>query len=659
MKINKYILAFTAFVMMLFAACSPEDNSLGSKNLTSADLAQGLAFTITPDTDNPNIIHLKSLLSGYTVIWETPQGRSQSSDVDLKIPFPGDYYVRFGVETRGGIVFSDSTKFTVSTTYLGFVSDKLWTCLSGGVGKSKKWIPNDYAYVDADGYKMAAGELTYADPSTTVEYNNWAANWDPGKGVTGDAGIFNSSMTFSLSEKDGAKVSIVNETSGATENTRGTYMLDADNHTLTFNDCSILHTQSWDSKSSNWSIKLKVLKLTDNFLQLAIWRDTSTEGTWWMVLNFVSEDFKNNYVKEEPTITLPDNWQNSMQQSVITTVKWTLNTESPYNWVKSDGTFENSWNSPADYPNWGQGTWSADRLSNFSMTLNSADKSVTFTDIEGKETSGTYSIGDDGWITFTDVQVPSFDITTGGGWSIGFAGEGNTKLRVIKLLYNAVGAVSGMWVGKWNKEGEYTAYRLDASTGAAAADPYAAWNSALSGKTFTMDPSWFCDWTTGFDVSTGWTSSASFEKDGTYPDAWCYDATTKAVITTSRLSFTGKGKNMQATLKYTKADGTAVSESGAVTIDTDNNTVTFAYPLVDLTGATGAWMGNDNAAYGAYWSTKACAANEWIFANHGGSNLTTVSTNGFWLGRVTNALALGTKDSKDELLLFHWIPVSE
>lgn len=651
-------MALVAVCALLFAACSPDDYSLGDKNISKADLLEGTAFTVTEDASTPNLFHLQSLLpSGYTVLWDTPQGRSQQPQMDLSFPFPGTQYIRFGVETRGGVVYSDSVAINVKNTNLAFVSDDLWTYLSGGVGKSKTWVPNDYEYMDpATGKKFAAGELAYADPSTTVEFGNWAANWDPGKGITADDGIFTSSMTFGLDAQKGATVSIVNNTAGATQNTQGSFMLDADAKTLTFTNASILHTQSWDYKASNWGLKLKVLTLTENFLQVAIWRDTSGEGDWWMVLNFVSEDFKKNYVREAPTIKLPDNWQNAIQQNVVTTVKWTLSAKHPYNWALADGTLENEWATAADYPDWGQGTWDAARIGKFSMTLNSADHTATFTDLEGNTTEGTYQIGDDGWITFEGVTVPEFDITTGGGWSIAFKGEGGNQLRIVKIIYNNVGAVDGMWVGRWNKEGEYQVFYLEASSAATASDPLAAWSSALNGKTFTLDPVWFCDWTTGFDEATGWTEEKKFvAEDGSFINGWCYDASTQAVITTSRLSFKGTASNMTATLTYTKADGTKVNETGKVTIDNDNSTLTFPFKLVDLTGATGDWLGSDNAASGAYWSRKACAANEWIFAAHGKSNLATVGTEGFWLGRVSSAVAAGA--DKDELLLFHWVQV--
>ena len=86
MKNLKYLLM--AVLALLVAACSPDDYSLGDKNITSDDLVEGLAYTLTHDSSNPNIVYLKSLLpSSYTTLWDTPQGRSQEAEMTLKMPF--------------------------------------------------------------------------------------------------------------------------------------------------------------------------------------------------------------------------------------------------------------------------------------------------------------------------------------------------------------------------------------------------------------------------------------------------------------------------------------------------------------------------------------------------------------------------------------------
>lgn len=117
MKNLKYLLM--AVLALLVAACSPDDYSLGDKNITSDDLVEGLAYTLTHDSSNPNIVYLKSLLpSSYTTLWDTPQGRSQEAEMTLKMPFAGDYQVRMGVETPGGVVYGPYTTLRLTTSVL-------------------------------------------------------------------------------------------------------------------------------------------------------------------------------------------------------------------------------------------------------------------------------------------------------------------------------------------------------------------------------------------------------------------------------------------------------------------------------------------------------------------------------------------------------------
>ena len=199
-------MALAAVLIGLVSACTPDSYDLEAPDVASEDLVEGIAFSITHDSENPNIVYLKSLMpANYQVCWEHPQGRAQGPEVTLQMPFEGEYEVKFGVETRGGIVYGPTATFTIDSFYAGFVNDDLWTYLTGGVDQEKVWI------FDNGEYGFAAGELTYADPSGTVTWNNWSANWDPGVGHTGDDAIWESTMTFNL--KGGANVTVFNSSS--------------------------------------------------------------------------------------------------------------------------------------------------------------------------------------------------------------------------------------------------------------------------------------------------------------------------------------------------------------------------------------------------------------------------------------------------------------
>ena len=127
--------------------------------------------------------------------------------------------------------------------------------------------------------------MGYGDPSTTVEWNNFAFNWDPGKGHSGDDNIWNSTMTFTLD--GGAFVNTINTyTDGDAPAERvenGTFMLDVENHLLNFTDCTLMHTVGWDYKTTTtgWSKNLKILTLTENFLQVDVCTDCGHEHLKW------------------------------------------------------------------------------------------------------------------------------------------------------------------------------------------------------------------------------------------------------------------------------------------------------------------------------------------------------------------------------------------
>lgn len=458
-KILKIFSSF-AFISLMLAACTPDSYNLGAPDLKPGDLVEGIAFSITHDSANPNIVYLTSLLgSQYTPLWIQPQGRSQDQKVTLKMPFPGTYAVQFGVETRGGVVYGDTVTFTIDNFYADFVSDPMWTNLTGGVGQSKVWI------YDNGNYGLASGELVYADPSTTVEWNNFSTNWEPGPGSTSDDQIWGSTMTFSLN--GGAFVSVHNTSSTGTVDESGTFMLDTENHTITFTDANLMHPQSWTDRTQNWSKNLKILTLTENQLQVAIMRDNS-EGPWWLIWDFVSKDYADNYVpgnKPTPEPTLPDGWQQAISQTVVTSVKWVLSDKNPIDWCNLDGSRMNGWNTLADYPDW-LGTPDPASYSGFSMTLNSADNSAVFVTPNGTTVSCTYTLDDKGIFTFSQTP-PTFTVV---GWA-SFAADPNNQLRIMSIEKNISGQVTGMWVGAYDAANvQYMAYHLIPQAGGSGGD---------------------------------------------------------------------------------------------------------------------------------------------------------------------------------------------
>ncbi|MDI9523125.1 MAG: hypothetical protein QM237_07730 [Bacteroidota bacterium] len=304
-------------LLLLLGACSPEEYEMGAIDVTPMELVEGIAFTITPDNQNPNIIHLESKMpSRYTPLWIHPQGRSQSKKVSLRIPFEGTYSVTFGVQTRGGAVYGEPTTFTINEFYAGFVDNILWTLLSGGVDKEKTW----YLDLDAEGVsRYFAGPLYFygTDESwetvtegKSVEGDIW--NWNPD--YPGNSWLMNAadfgSMTFDL--KGGANVKVVHNTipSRGTEN--GLFMIDTETHTLQMTNAAPLHDIGRDGVVIDWG-DIKIMSLTEDYMQLAVLRDPvlSGEGACLLVYNFISQEYRDNWVpgdEVEPEPELPPNW---------------------------------------------------------------------------------------------------------------------------------------------------------------------------------------------------------------------------------------------------------------------------------------------------------------------------------------------------------------
>lgn len=668
--LNKIFLFLFIGTMMLLASCSPDEYALGNTDVKPGDLVEGIAYKIEHDAANPNIVYLKSLMgSKYTPLWSHPQGRSQEQTVTLKMPFAGTYNVVFGVETRGGVVYGDTATFKIDEMYAEFVSDPMWTKVAGGAGKSKTWyldldadatsryflgpiyfFTNTYTwdnlhnaagdnYLDADAWDATKAITPNLSETGTATWY-WLADY-PGNSWMCDAADFGS-MTFDLI--GGANITVDQEAYGLGKST-GSYMLDVDKHTITFSDAYPVHDSNRDAEMKA-ATEFRILYLTDDAMQIMV----VPSGACY---NFISKEYKDNWVPGEvadPEPALPDGWQDDISQTVNKSITWKLSETNPLDWCGLDGTRMNGWSSPADYPSW-LGTLDASVYKNFSMTLNSDDLTASFVAPDGTKTACTYTLDEKGIYTFS-TEIPSFAVI---GWA-NFSADSNKQLRIMSIEKDATGAVTGMWLGaKDAVKPEYTAYHLVPSAGSSTTtDPLKAWKTALIGKTFTPDTGWFVDWL-NFDLTGGWTSASTFGTDFT-SNSWVWDEATSNIAKSATLKFEADGDDIKVTLiqNLTDAEGNVTNGytvTGKVTINPDAPSMKFEFPLVNYTGGAGAWLNSANPK-GAHWTT-ALSEYEWIFISHGGSNLSNINTNGFWLGAVANATAAG--DSKDEVLAFHYI----
>ena len=501
MKIFNYILMIILAGGMLLNSCMPEEFSLSVPDVTSSDLVENQAFSIEHDSRNPNIIHLTSLMgTKYTPIWSHPQGRSQDHEVTLEMPFPGTYDVVFGVVTPGGIVMGDTVHFTIDDMYAGFISDPMWSAVAGGANQSKTWVldldaegvsrhfqgpvyfftgsykwdnlhtPKDFtndgalsvmkdslggAYVEV-GYNYLDDYEEYVwDPTHAIEPNltdgeatwYWLADYPGNTWITNAADF--GTMTFDL--KGGANV-VVDQSAydPAIGKQEGTYMLDIENHSISFSGVDPLHTSN-DHGNMAEATGFRILYLTDDFMQIMVVPSGAC-------LNYISQDYKENWVPEDlpdPEPQLPEGWQDDVSKVVTNTITWKLSDQNPIDWANLDGSLMNGWATPEDYPDW-LGTPDPSVYGDFSLTLNSETNAVEYVAPDGTTQEGTYSLDEDGIYTFDGIS-PSFTIV---GWA-SFGLTADNQLRIMSIEKDAAGNVSGMWVGAKNPDKpEYTAFHL-------------------------------------------------------------------------------------------------------------------------------------------------------------------------------------------------------
>lgn len=298
-KILQYSIYFFVGIVLL-GACAPEKYTLGDIDVTSAQLVEGSSYKIEHDVNNPNIIYLTSLMDAkYTPLWDHPQGHSQDKKVTLKMPFPGEYNVKFGVETRGGIVYGEPVTFTIDDMYAEFISDEIWTMLAGGAGEEKTW------YLDLDQHGVSRA---FKGPMYFYGTGDWWGNINAnGKPLNSDSWLWEpqwkdniwlmpsgdyGEMTFNL--KGGANVIVNHNMLGKKQ--KGSFLIDIDTKTIRMVDASPLHGQPQDGIVVDWG-DVRIMSLTKNTMQLAVLRDPvlSNDSAAMLTFNFISKDYYDSW----------------------------------------------------------------------------------------------------------------------------------------------------------------------------------------------------------------------------------------------------------------------------------------------------------------------------------------------------------------------------
>lgn len=417
MKLKK-IYSLMAGAAMMLAACSPDDYGLGGAQYSSEDLKCPEAYTVTIEG---NYVTLESKLKGCTPLWVTPNGRSQEQKLTIGLPFAGDYEVALGAETRAGTVYGEPYKFNLPENDFAQLEAQIWEDLAGGVGKKKRWVPCNGNY----GIGQCTGPVMYMSPddvkndgsaSTDLMFGsaNWAPNWDPGFQswlIPADDPYMSSYMEFGLDAKNGCTATVFRNEAGGGTTMNGKFNLNVSDMThpvISFSDCYSLHNVGFDEVCSNYTQDIKIIECTPYLLQIATMR-TNSEGPWWIVWNFVSQeviDTKGECIpkedagfieKTEPQLSEIDDLLTklfSVESNGVTYVgnqiTYILNDEQAYDWLWWNGSPSvNAWESvtkgnydAAWSPKWG------DEIEDFELVI---EKKV---DPSTKAVSYIYTAGD-------------------------------------------------------------------------------------------------------------------------------------------------------------------------------------------------------------------------------------------------------------------------
>jgi len=632
------IFSFLTILMMIFSSCVPEEYSLGGI-LSKEDLE----FTITPDATDPNMIYLESLTPGATPLWTTPLGRSQRVSDTVKIAFAGDYTFTYGVECSGGIVYADPVTIHIAQNNLSYVNDPLWTSLTGGVGNEKAWV------ADNGKYGLATGAMSYADPSTTLEFNNFTPNWEPAGNANSstDADMgWGSTMTFSL--KGNAVMTTHKLNEGGIDET-GTFFLDVQNHTLSTTDAFILRADNYIANAANWNKDLKVLTLTENQLRIAVMR-TNSEGSWWYIWNYVSKAYADAYVPaDQPDPTPGIGGDPNAIMTTSNTKKWVISTQSPYDWANLDGSLMNGWSTPADYAATGWAPYDADAIAGISFTFTSTGATAGKYSIitSDSELEGTYEVNDENVITFSENI--SFNLSS---W-VSFSTTADNQLKILKTKADALGNINEMWLAnRSTSKPEYMVFHLVLGSGTTTVDAAKELRKLLTNSSTlkyiipsTSPFTWARNETKDFDFTT------------TVPDwtNWTGSETNLNAIAQVSLTFSNNG-----TVAYT--DNTGAVQNGTFTIITSDkadgeNLIVFTGVTVnfEMTGVAGGWVWcnfNTNVE-GTETNAKLPAANFWELYKW--EYDATGKVSGIWFGKQSKVVTGG---AAGERMVYHFV-VSE
>ena len=602
--------------MLFLTACQDDDNELGAildKSQIKFEVEQ--IYTID---EGGNTVVLRNFTPETVAMWDYETGRSTKMTDTVRFPFKGEYTIKFSAMTAGGVVAMDSIVIDVTEDNLMYVSDPLWIVLTGGVGESKTWIP------DNGQYGLAPGPLSYADPGGNPTWGDFSPNWEPTVVELGaTAEDMAAEMTFSL--EGGPFLTTVKPNEG--ENESGTFSLNAAAHTLSTTDATIIRPASFIPNASNWTDNLSILELNENQLRVAVMR-TNEEGPWLYILNYVSKEYAENYV---PGYTPDPNFDHGNQMEILagsSSTTWKLSTESPFNWAKLDGSLKYAWYSSADYPDsTGYSTAKVSNIENVRLTF-SKTGDVVLRQNDGTIDQGMFSINENkNLITFEGFK-PSIsvsgetEITTTEYFEDdeGNRIAGDNQWKIVKT-YSVAGVTTDVWFGKRDtSKPEYMVYHFVLES--EGPDLKRVVTRAIAGgvvgetsKTFQIDVNWPVDWVN--PLGEGWTVAGT-------QDDWYWSEDIAASVENQSITFT----QVNGEVMMSKVDEAGTTSTSSVEINSDG-IITIPDANIIQFGA-GSWLPTAGPEY------------KWVKQDVDEDGEVT----GFWIGKI---------NSPSETIVYHYV----
>jgi hypothetical protein len=401
------------FLLIGVMACQDELPELDQvPNASEVNFTVEQALDIDP---GGNTVILRNETPETVAIWDYQTGKSNRKVDTIRYAFKGDYTIKFSALTGGGIVEKEPITISVTENNFSYVNDPLWINLTGGPGEEKSWLLDIdakyfngplYFYGVDNGWLDGGGPW---DPSfETGCYGDDCWMWDPAYADNtwlmpdGDYGI----MTFNLI--NGSYFSATKPMEGGIEQD-GTFFLDINSKMLTINDASILRGYKGNNAGiagvSNWT-NYTVFTLTEDYMQLGVIRDQDIDGEppAMLVYNFISKEYNDNWVPDEPEGPQvdegfmpefePGELLEMLTGGVGTGRIWELDADgNPVDWLASGA----GWTSSAgDSYDWGwNDNWAATAADSW-IRFDQFGGSLNYTlNLNGVETTSTFSINEE------------------------------------------------------------------------------------------------------------------------------------------------------------------------------------------------------------------------------------------------------------------------